>query len=103
MDVTHLLRSAQDQGRQSVAAPFSQTRALAQVHLRNSLGLRDELAPACEDPLLAYLAPDGPTRRLHGDLPVMLLGGVASLMLQSLHPLAMAGVAQHSNYAEDPL
>ena len=103
MDVTHLLRSAQDQGRQSVAAPFSQTRALAQVHLRNSLGLRDELAPACEDPLLAYLAPDGPSRRLHGDVPVMLLGGVASLMLQSLHPLAMAGVAQHSNYAEDPL
>jgi uncharacterized protein (DUF2236 family) len=40
---------------------------------------------------------------LHSDLPVMLIGGIASLLLQSLHPGAMAGVAQHSNYVDDPL
>jgi len=32
----------------------------------------------------------------------MLLGGLRSLFLQALHPLAMAGVAQHSNFREDP-
>lgn len=31
------------------------------------------------------------------------LAGMRSLMLQALHPLAMAGVAQHSTWREDPL
>lgn len=30
------------------------------------------------------------------------LAGVRSLMMQALHPLAMAGVAQHSNWRQDP-
>lgn len=33
----------------------------------------------------------------------MLTGGFSALMLQSLHPLAMAGVAEHSDYRSDPL
>ena len=33
----------------------------------------------------------------------MLIGGVSALLLQTLHPLAMAGVAEHSGYREDPL
>jgi uncharacterized protein (DUF2236 family) len=33
----------------------------------------------------------------------MLTGGFSALMLQSLHPLAMAGVAQFSDYRADPL
>ena len=32
-----------------------------------------------------------------------LYGGFASLMLQSLHPLAMAGVVQHSDFRTDPV
>jgi uncharacterized protein (DUF2236 family) len=31
-----------------------------------------------------------------------LIGGLRALFLQSLHPLAMAGVAQHSDYRSDP-
>jgi uncharacterized protein (DUF2236 family) len=31
-----------------------------------------------------------------------LIGGLRALFLQSLHPLAMAGVAQHSDYRNDP-
>ena len=46
--------------------------------------------------------PDSVTWAVHADLPAMLIGGVAALMLQSLHPLAMAGVAQHSNFRADP-
>jgi uncharacterized protein (DUF2236 family) len=40
-------------------------------------------------------------RRVHADLPAMLIGGVTALLLQTLHPLVMAGVAQHSRYQED--
>ncbi|HEX2680805.1 MAG TPA: oxygenase MpaB family protein, partial [Candidatus Dormibacteraeota bacterium] len=30
------------------------------------------------------------------------LAGMRSLMVQALHPLAMAGVAQHSTWKQDP-
>jgi len=33
----------------------------------------------------------------------MLVGGLAALLLQTLHPLVMQGVADHSSYREDPL
>lgn len=39
--------------------------------------------------------------RVHAELPSMLIGGISALMLQTLHPLAMAGVDQHSNFRED--
>lgn len=42
-----------------------------------------------------------PVRRVHGDAS-MFVGGVRALLLQSLHPLAMAGVAAHSGYKGDP-
>ena len=45
--------------------------------------------------------PDSITWRVHGD-PVLAVGGLRALVLQSLHPLAMAGVAQHSGFRSDP-
>jgi uncharacterized protein (DUF2236 family) len=39
--------------------------------------------------------------RVHGDA-AMLIGGLRALLLQTLHPLAMAGVADHSDYRHDP-
>ena len=39
--------------------------------------------------------------RVHADAS-MFIGGLRALLLQSLHPLAMAGVAQHSDYRGDP-
>ncbi|HUO05661.1 MAG TPA: oxygenase MpaB family protein [Candidatus Binataceae bacterium] len=47
--------------------------------------------------------PDSVTWRVHSDFPAMLAGGISSLMLQALHPLAMAGVYEHSNFRADPL
>lgn len=38
---------------------------------------------------------------VHGDAS-MFAGGLTALLLQSLHPLAMAGVADHSDYRGDP-
>lgn len=39
--------------------------------------------------------------RVHGESS-MLIGGLRALLLQTLHPLAMAGVADHSDYRHDP-
>jgi uncharacterized protein (DUF2236 family) len=41
--------------------------------------------------------------RVHCDIPGMLTGGLAALLLQSLHPLAMAAVDHHSDYRSDPI
>jgi uncharacterized protein (DUF2236 family) len=50
---------------------------------------------------LGLFGPDSVTWRIHAD-PSMLIGGIRALMVQALHPLAMAGVAQHSDYQDDP-
>ncbi len=48
-----------------------------------------------------WFTPEDPVWRVHADA-AMFPGGVAALLLQSLHPLAMAGVAGHSGYRGDP-
>lgn len=48
-----------------------------------------------------WFAEDRPIRRVHSDAS-MFVGGLRALLLQSLHPLAMAGVAGHSDYRSDP-
>lgn len=45
--------------------------------------------------------PDGVTWRVHADFPGMLSGGLCALMLQTLHPAALAGVWDHSNFRTD--
>ena len=44
---------------------------------------------------------DAAIRTVHGDA-AMFVGGLRALVLQALHPLAMAGVAGHSGYRGDP-
>lgn len=39
--------------------------------------------------------------RVHGDVTTMMIGGVAALLLQMLHPAALAGVWDHSNFRHD--
>ncbi|AUB76848.1 MAG: DUF2236 domain-containing protein [Pseudomonadales bacterium] len=41
--------------------------------------------------------------QVHGDFTSMLIGGISALMLQALHPLALAGVWDHSNFRQDML
>ncbi|MCY0964556.1 oxygenase MpaB family protein [Parathalassolituus penaei] len=41
--------------------------------------------------------------RVHSDFPSMLCGGIGALMLQMMHPLALAGVWDHSNFRADML
>ncbi|CAI1628673.1 oxygenase MpaB family protein [Serratia plymuthica] len=47
--------------------------------------------------------PESVIWRVHCDFTSMLCGGVSALLLQMLHPLALAGVWDHSNFREDML
>lgn len=44
---------------------------------------------------------DTPIRLVHADLVGMMTGGVRALLLQMLHPHALQGVLDHSNFRED--
>jgi len=85
--------------------------ALGDVRLALGRGVRDLLAgdnppvrdlysPIEGDPGL--FGPDSVTWRIHAD-GSMLIAGIRALLLQMMHPLAMAGVAEHSDYRRHPL
>ncbi|TXS15114.1 DUF2236 domain-containing protein [Streptomyces sp. ms191] len=48
-----------------------------------------------------WFGADSPIRAVHGDAS-MFAGGLAALLVQSLHPLAMAAVSAHSGFRGDP-
>ncbi len=48
-----------------------------------------------------WFGPDSVTWKIHASAAPM-IGGVQSLLMQTLHPPTMSGVAQHSNYKDDP-
>ncbi len=84
----------------------------ATEHLRELAGssvrrlLVDPDAPVPVSPMPAedngLFGPDSITWKVHGHMSV-LVGGIRSLLVQTLHPLAMAGVADHSDYRHDSL
>jgi uncharacterized protein (DUF2236 family) len=45
--------------------------------------------------------PGAAARAVHGDMATMMIGGVAALLMQMLHPRTLAGVWDHSNFRED--
>ena len=47
-----------------------------------------------------WFEPDSPIVRVHGDAS-MFVGGIRALLLQTLHPAAMRGVAEHSDFRHD--
>lgn len=98
------MTEARDLGRQVTTQSVDRLRTEMQAQLRRAMGMRRGAPPrACDDRAAAYFPPGSVTRRIHGDLPAMLIGGIAALLFQMLHPLTMAGVAEHSNYRRDPL
>jgi uncharacterized protein (DUF2236 family) len=44
---------------------------------------------------------NSPIRMVHADIVSMMVGGIRSLLLQMLHPHALQGVLDHSNFRED--
>lgn len=85
--------------------PLALVRGLVGSAVHAALGgppeLLEEYRSPAGDPGL--FGPGSPVWQVHDDLPAMLVGGISSLMLQSLHPEAMAGVDEHSSYRDDPL
>jgi uncharacterized protein (DUF2236 family) len=106
----HLVTRAASLGGSVAASPFRVAGGLAAPargdmarSVRRAIGITEAPPPIANDPGESYLPPGGVARMVHADLPTMLIGGVTALLLQTLHPLAMAGVADHSGYREDPL
>lgn len=48
-------------------------------------------------------SPESVVWRVHGDVTTMMVGGVAALLLQMLHPAVLAGVWDHSKFRQDML
>jgi uncharacterized protein (DUF2236 family) len=48
-----------------------------------------------------WFGPESAAWQVHGSVSTF-LGGIRALLLQSLHPLALAGVDGHSDYRDDP-
>ncbi len=89
---------------QAARGPASPLRRQLASGVRRALGasaseLAEYGAPAGD---VGLFGPDSVVWRVHADLPAMLIGGLSALMYQTLHPLAMAGVAAHSSFREDP-
>jgi uncharacterized protein (DUF2236 family) len=84
--------------------PLAQIRSALQQSIRKTLvgdqpPVRDLSKATIGDPGL--FGPDSITWKVHADA-AMLIGGVRALLLQTMHPLAMAGIAEHSAYRTDP-
>lgn len=77
------------------------------TRLRLTFAGQVEGVPAWEDALengddAGYFAPDSPVWTIHGGM-TPIAAGIRALLVQALHPGALAGVMEHSNYREDPL
>ncbi|WP_243078291.1 oxygenase MpaB family protein [Pantoea sp. MQR6] len=71
-----------------------------QVFRLNGLALNEfDISQPPGDPGL--FGPDSVIWRVHGDFSSMMCGGISALFLQMLHPAALAGVWDHSNFRED--
>lgn len=71
-----------------------------QIFRLNGLASNDfDLSRPEGDPGL--YGPDSIIWRVHGDFSSMLCGGISALLMQMLHPLALAGVWDHSTFRED--
>lgn len=98
MDVPSSIRSTA-----TVAdVPLEQVRTWLGGHLRHLFtGRASPTTLARHEGDEGLFGPTSVTWRVHADRS-MLVGGLRALLLQTLHPLAMAGVAEHSAYRSQP-
>ncbi len=80
-----------------------------QTRQRIAGGLREIVSGTSERPQVVF-DPDAPRLFAAGSAPwmvqsdvSMLVGGIRALLIQTLHPMVMAGVADHSDFRIDPL
>ncbi|MEC5404868.1 oxygenase MpaB family protein [Paraburkholderia sp. MPAMCS5] len=71
------------------------------THLTTGSGPTLDYSSPPGDPGL--FGPDSMCWKVHADFTSMMTGGISALMLQALHPLALAGVWDHSMFRTDIL
>lgn len=78
--------------------PIKQAIAANVVALFNDTARGEKPVPRRTDGLFG---PRSVAWRVHGDVAGMMVGGIAGLLLQMLHPGVLAGVWDHSNFRAD--
>mgnify|MGYP002040390175 FL=1 len=79
---------------------FIRSRIESQVMSLSGLSLGQlDLEHPKGDPGL--FGPGSVSWQVHADFSSMLIGGISALLMQALHPLALAGVWDHSNFRQD--
>ncbi len=74
-------------------------RRLIQSQVRQLFGTAEGDVPSEDPPGDAGLfGPGSACWRVHGDFTSMMIGGVSALLLQMLHPAALAGVWDHTDF-----
>jgi uncharacterized protein (DUF2236 family) len=76
-------------------------RSVIQAQVRQLVGGGGDTSPLDTGRDAGLFGPDSACWKVHGDFTSMMIGGVAALLLQMLHPGALAGVWDHSNFRED--
>lgn len=77
-------------------------RTLIQRQVRQLFGRAEGEIPTDDPPGDAGLfGPDSACWRVHGDFTSMMIGGVSALLLQMLHPAALAAVWDHTDFRRD--
>ncbi|HKT94985.1 MAG TPA: oxygenase MpaB family protein [Paraburkholderia sp.] len=71
------------------------------THLTTGSGPKLDYSSPPGDPGL--FGPDAICWKVHADFAGMMAGGISALLLQALHPLALAGVWDHSTFRSDIL
>jgi uncharacterized protein (DUF2236 family) len=85
-----------DSARESVASGF---RRMVSGDPTGAPDWVQQLAHGADE---GYFGPASAPWAVHGSLPT-LVGGIRALLMQALHPGALAGVTQHSRYEQDAL
>ena len=102
--VTDILSSTTSRLADAVRPVHDRVRSSIAIALRDRVAGQDSAEKAAliwDKPGERWFTESDPIWRVHADAS-MFAAGIRALLLQSLHPLAMAGVAGHSGYKGDP-
>jgi uncharacterized protein (DUF2236 family) len=81
-----------------IARPIKQAIAAEVVALFNDRSRGERPVTRRTD---GFFGPSAVAWRVHGDVTSMMVGGIAGLLLQMLHPAVLAGVWDHSKFRAD--
>ena len=102
--IIHVMTSSTSRLADAARPLHDRLRRSVAVALRDRVAGEDNAAKAAviwDKPGERWFTESDPIWRVHADAS-MFVAGIRALLLQSLHPLAMAGVAGHSGYKGDP-